>query len=108
MLVTQLCPNSVTPWTVARQALLSMGFFRQEYWSGLPFTFGEDLSHLQRLLPPTSPPRMELLSLALQANSLLSGDFLIAQLVKNPPVNAEVTGDAGLIPEWRRFPEGGN
>ena len=26
-----------TPWTVARQAPLSMGFFRQEYWSGLPF-----------------------------------------------------------------------
>ena len=25
------------PWTVARQALLSMGFSRQEYWSGLPF-----------------------------------------------------------------------
>ena len=26
----------VTPWTVACQALLSMGFSRQEYWSGLP------------------------------------------------------------------------
>ena len=26
-----------TPWTVAYQALLSMGFSRQEYWSGLPF-----------------------------------------------------------------------
>ena len=25
-----------TPWTVARQAPLSMGFYRQEYWSGLP------------------------------------------------------------------------
>ena len=25
------------PWTVARQAPLSMGFSRQEYWSGLPF-----------------------------------------------------------------------
>ena len=27
----------VTPWTVALQAPLSMGFPRQEYWSGLPF-----------------------------------------------------------------------
>ena len=27
----------VTPWTVARQAPLSMGFSRQGYWSGLPF-----------------------------------------------------------------------
>ena len=26
-----------TPWTVAHQAPLSMGFCRQEYWSGLPF-----------------------------------------------------------------------
>ena len=29
--------NFATPWTVARQAPLSMGFPRQEYWSGLPF-----------------------------------------------------------------------
>ena len=27
---------SETPWTAAHQAPLSMGFFRQEYWSGLP------------------------------------------------------------------------
>ena len=27
----------VTPWTVAHQASPSMGFSRQEYWSGLPF-----------------------------------------------------------------------
>ena len=27
----------VIPWTVALQALLPMGFSRQEYWSGLPF-----------------------------------------------------------------------
>ena len=26
-----------TSWTIARQAPLSMGFSRQEYWSGLPF-----------------------------------------------------------------------
>ena len=29
--------NSVTPWTVAGQTPLAMGFPRQEYWSGLPF-----------------------------------------------------------------------
>ena len=32
-----------TSWTVARQAPLSMGFPRQEYWSGLPFPSPEDL-----------------------------------------------------------------
>ena len=34
----------VTPWTVARQAPLSTGFPRQEYWSGLPFPSPGDLS----------------------------------------------------------------
>ena len=29
--------DSETLWTTAHQALLSMGFLRQEYWSGLPF-----------------------------------------------------------------------
>ena len=33
----------MTPWTVARQALLSMGFSRREYWSGLPFPSPGDL-----------------------------------------------------------------
>ena len=28
--------HGVTPWTVARQVFLSVGFFRQEYYSGLP------------------------------------------------------------------------
>ena len=32
-----------TPWTVARQAPLSMGFSKQEYWSGLPFPSPGDL-----------------------------------------------------------------
>ena len=35
----QLC---ATPWTVALQAALSMGFSRQEYWSGLPFPSPRD------------------------------------------------------------------
>ena len=33
-----------TPWTAARQALLSVGFSRQEYWSGLLFPPPEDPS----------------------------------------------------------------
>ena len=34
-----------TPWTVAYQAPPSMGFSRQEYWSGLPFPSPGDLSN---------------------------------------------------------------
>ena len=33
----------MTPWTVAHQAPLSMGFSRQEYWSGLPLPSPGDL-----------------------------------------------------------------
>ena len=33
----------VTTWTIARQAPLTMGFTRQEYWSGLPFPSPGDL-----------------------------------------------------------------
>ena len=37
--------DSVTPWTVARQPPLSVGFSREEHWSGLPFAWGtQDLS----------------------------------------------------------------
>ena len=35
--------DSVTPWTVACQASLSMEFYRQENWSGLPFPPAGDL-----------------------------------------------------------------
>ena len=38
--------DSVTPWAVACQAPLSMGFSRQEYWSGLPSLFPGHLPDL--------------------------------------------------------------
>ena len=37
------CLPLATPWSVARQVLLSMGFPRQEYWDGLPFPPPGDL-----------------------------------------------------------------
>ena len=42
-----------TPWTVAYQAPPSMGFSRQECWSGLPFPSPEDL--LDPEIEPRSP-----------------------------------------------------
>ena len=48
VLVTQSGPTLcgfVAPWTIAHQAPLSMGFSRQEYWSGLPFSSPGDLPH---------------------------------------------------------------
>ena len=52
----------VTPWTVAHQAPLSVGFSRQEYWSELPRSSPRDLPD----------PETESGSPALQADSLLS------------------------------------
>ena len=43
----------VTPWTEARQAPLSLGFSRQEYWHGLPFLPPGD--HPEPGTEPTSP-----------------------------------------------------
>ena len=71
-LVAKSCPTVATPWIVACQAPLSMGFSRQEYWSGLPSLSPGDLP--EPGIKPGSP--------ALQAS-------LVAQLVKNPPAVRE-------------------
>ena len=79
-----------TLWTVVCQAPLSMGFSRQEYWSGWPFPSPEDLPDPG--IRPASP-----VSLALQADSLLTESpgkwvslaSLVAQTVKNSPAVQE-------------------
>ena len=58
--------NSMTPWAVIHQAPLSMGFSRQEYWSGFPFPSPGDLLDLG--IEPGSP--------ALQGDSLPSEPWL--------------------------------
>ena len=63
MKLLSLVPLFGIPWTVVYQASLSMGFSRQEYWSGLPFLSPGDLPN------PGIKPR----SPTLQANSLPSG-----------------------------------
>ena len=53
----------MTLWTVAHQTLLSVGFSRQEYWSGLPLPSPGDLPNPGiKFTSPVSP--------ALQADSL--------------------------------------
>ena len=63
--VAQSCPTLrvfATPWTVTHQAPPSMGFSRQEYWSGLPFPSPGDLP--DPAIEPGSP--------AFQADALTS------------------------------------
>ena len=59
VLVTQLS-TSATSWTVACQALLSVGFPRQESWSGLPFLSPGDLPDPDPWLEPASPTSLVL------------------------------------------------
>ena len=66
---------SATLWTVDCQALLSMGFFRQEYWSGLPFPSPGNLSNPG--FKPMSP-------------ALAGGFFTIVPLRKPNKINAPV------------------
>ena len=58
-----------TPWTVAFQAPLSIGFPKQEYWSELPFLSPGDLP--ERELKPTSPA--------------LAGEFFTIESPGKPP-----------------------
>ena len=60
--VAQSCPTLCDPWTIAHQAPLSMGFSRQEYWSGLPLPSPGDLPD----------PGIEPRSPTLQADALTS------------------------------------
>ena len=47
--VAQSCRLLATPWTAAHQAPLSMGFSRQEYWSGVPLPSPKDRIHVLNL-----------------------------------------------------------
>ena len=83
-------PLFATPWTAAHKAPLSMGFSRQEYWSGVP--------------SPSPLFQMRRLKVNRKVSLLLRAS-LIAQLVKNPPASA---GDAGSVPGLGRSPGGGH
>ena len=79
VLVAQSCPTVVTPWTVALQDPLSMGFSRQQYQTALSFPSLGDLPHLG--IKPGSP--------ALD----------VASLPSEPPGKSSLKGDneAGMV-----------
>ena len=61
--VDSVMSYSVTPWTVARKAILLMEFSRREYWSGLPFP------------PPGSLPDPGIKPASLKPPALAGGFF---------------------------------
>ena len=66
---------SATPWTVARQAPLSVGFSRQEYWSGWPFPSPGDL-------PNPGVEATSLMSPALTGGFFSTGKPLLVDVIK--------------------------
>ena len=80
------------PQTVVYQAPVSMGFSRQEYWSGLPFPSPEDLPD----------PGIEPRSPALEADALTS------EPPGNPKASVYNAGDLCSIPESGRSSGEGN
>ena len=84
----------LAPWTVACLAPLSMGFPRQEYWSGLPFTTPGDLPD-----PGIEPSSLILLHWQVDSLSLASLGLtsLVAQKVIESAYSA---GDPGSISGW--------
>ena len=114
------------PWTVAHQAPLSVGIFRQEHWSGLPCP------------PPGDPPHPGAEPVSLPSPALADGFFTtkrscagfspwpgrdshrlsgcfqevrasqVVLVVKNPSANAGVVRDTGSILGWEDSPGGGH
>ena len=87
----------MSPWTVAPQATLSVGFLRQEYWSGLPFSPPGDLPDLgiKSLSPRLAVDSLPLshqrsLSISMHVSIFVSSfALLVAQMVKNLPTMRE-------------------
>ena len=67
-----------TPWTVARQAPLSMGFSRQEHWSGLPCP------------PPGDPPNPGIEQASLMSPALAGGFFTTSTTWEAQPIHGSV------------------
>ena len=72
--VAKMCPTLATPWTVARQPPPSMGFSRQEYWSGLPF--------------PSNKPKIQIQSSAGRITTSLRGKTNKQKLSTNLPIRS--------------------
>ena len=91
-----------TPWTVAYQAPLSMGFPRQEYWSGLPCPPPGDLPNpgVKPMSPPLAGGFFTRVTRETQLCSCvhlkLCWDFPGGPVVKSLPPSAE---DVGSIPD---------
>ena len=74
--------NSATTWTVAYQVPPSMGFSRQEYWSGLPFPSPGNLPDPGIDLPD---PGIDLPDPGIKPGSpALQADTLLSELPGNP------------------------
>ena len=84
----QLRPTFCQPMDCSPPALLSMGFSRQEYWSGLPFPPAADLPNPG--IKPTSPVSPALQADSLPAEPAPSRSVLLSSKTRNVQLNAEI------------------
>ena len=80
-LVGQSRPTLCKPWTAAYQAPPSMGFSRQEYWSGLPFPSPGDLPNPG--IEPMSHYRWILFTFKPLGKSYINNTLIISQSVQS-------------------------
>ena len=81
-----------TPWTVTHQAPLSMGFYRQEYWSGLPFPTPGDLPNLN------SPQALRIMASASVQGHTVEQLFPHLYLLTWPKTGSRKTGSGCELP----------
>ena len=97
-----------TPWTVARQVPLSIGFSRQEYGSGLPLSPPGDLpdpgTEPTSLISPALAGRFFTTSATWEAPRL-SGNVLISKLTNrmSEVQSTSACEQAGLTPHWEKM-----
>ena len=80
--------NSATLWTAAHQAPLSLGFFRQECWSGL-----------------LCPPPGDIPNPGMEPASLMSPSWQVGSLPPAPPGKPSCHISHGRNPTWTSFPK---
>ena len=87
-------------WTVAHQAPLSMGFSRQEYWSGLPYPSPGDLPN-----PGIEPgsPALQADSLPSEPKDLVKGCWSFAMLALGSSTWNGQSGNSTLFPDGGSF-----
>ena len=103
-----------TPWTVVRQAPLSVGFSRQEYWSGLPFPTPGDLPNPEsepaspalagRFFTTEPPGKLQFLYFVKSSVLVFSSQQLFSKIIRPPSLQDLIGAFLGPVGEEHLTP----